>query len=96
MNGIVRLPPFQFFHCLTAVRQDLVVHGFNLTGRCHGRNQAGNRRHNHARLALTFAQSFLGPLQIIDVVDRSVPMHDPTLGVTQRLSNGLSPSELTV
>src|SRR5262245_55338454 len=96
MKRVVGGPLSQLLEWPAAVLDHTVVHAVQLSGRREDGNEAWNAVHDQARLALPFAQSLLGALQIVDVVDRSVPMNDPTLAVMERLSHGLDPSELTV
>ena len=74
--------------------EDLAVDEFDLASRRQGHHQPGNAVDDQARLAFALAQRVLGALQIVDVVDRSVPIDNPALAVTERLPNGPNPSML--
>ena len=59
MNRIAGSPLLQLFERAAAVLEDLVVDGFNLTGRCQGCDQAWNAIRDEARFALAFVQRCL-------------------------------------
>src|SRR5262245_25986993 len=96
MEGIVDGPMSQLLDWPATVFDDTVVDFFQLSGWREDDDEARNAVHDQSRLALTFAQSLLGALQIVDVDDQTVPVNDPPFAIIQRLTNGLNPSILTV
>src|SRR5262245_42484367 len=96
MKRVVDRPMSQLLDWPATVFDDTVVDFVQLSGRREDDDEARNAVHDQARLALTFARSLLGALQIVDVDDQTVPVDDPSVAVIKGLTNGLNPSILTV
>src|SRR5262245_56262036 len=92
MNRSVRAPLLHRLYSLTTVLDELVVDDVDLAGRSQDGDQAGNRVHDQARLALAFLKVVGELLQLIDrafaVLDIEcghIPPHDTSLLVEQGL-----------
>ena len=60
MNGVVRPPVFQLLKLPSGVFDDLAIDELDLTACRQERDQAWNTVHEQARIALAFAQCFIG------------------------------------
>src|SRR5262245_6113997 len=96
MCHVPGLPLLQRLEAPAEVLADLAVDEFDLASGCQGHHQPGNAVDDQARFAFALAERVLGALLVVDVDDHAVPLRDPAVRITERLSDGLNPAMLTI